>query len=327
MAIDLETIQPPTGLSFRLHRWRDNLRDVEQFTADGRWSPFVGAGDHWHLHQEMELTFIERGSGLRLVGDHIARFEGPELELLGPNLPHCIQGLRHSKGLSMQFHWPLDHPLRALPEFASMAPLWERARLGLVFGPRVCQRLGPRLLAMPRLPVAGRLGLLLEVLAELAALPTSQSETLSRLTFSVREGERHQAGIERVVRHALERYTEPLALSEALRLAGMSKASFARQFPRYTGCTLTDFLNRLRLDHARRLVLGSSETISEIAYAVGFNHLSYFNRLYRRVFGLPPSADRACRTGTQPEGSYNCQDQLRRADGPGPRSPAWPSRR
>ena len=292
MAIDLETIQPPTGLSFRLHRWRDNLRDVEQCTAEGRWAPFVGAGDHWHLHREMELTFIERGSGLRLVGDHIARFEGPELELLGPNLPHCIQGLRHSKGLSMQFHWPLDHPLRALPEFVALAPLWERARLGLVFGPVVCERIGPRLLAMPRLPVAGRLGLLLETLAELAALPTSQSETLSRLTFSVREGERHQAGIERVIRQVLEQYAQPLPLSAALRLAGMSKASFGRQFPRYTGCTLTDFLNRLRLDHARRLVLGGRETISEIAYAVGFNHLSYFNRLYRRVFGLPPSAER-----------------------------------
>ena len=58
MAIDLETIQPPTGLSFRLHRWRDNLREVEQCTTEGRWVPFVGAGDHWHLHREMELTFI-----------------------------------------------------------------------------------------------------------------------------------------------------------------------------------------------------------------------------------------------------------------------------
>lgn len=124
MSIHFETITPLAGLSFRLLRWRDNLREVEQFTADGRILPFEGAGDQWHLHREMELTFIERGSGLRLVGDHIARFSGPELELLGPHVPHCIQGLRGSTGISMQFHWPLEHPVRALPEFALLEPLW-----------------------------------------------------------------------------------------------------------------------------------------------------------------------------------------------------------
>ncbi len=293
MSIHVETITPLAGLSFRLHRWRDNLRQVEQFTADGRMVPFEGAGDHWHLHREMELTFIECGSGLRLVGDHIERFNGPELELLGPHLPHCVQGLRRSTGISMQFHWPLDHPLRALPEFALLAPLWDRARRGLVFGPAVCKRVGPKLLAMPRLSAAGRLGMLLQVLAELAALPWSQSRALSRLPFSVREGERHQPGIERVIRRVLEKYAEQLPLSEALRLAGMSKASFERQFPRYTGCTLTEFLNRMRLDHARRLLLGGNEPISAIAYAAGFNHLSHFNRLYRRAYRLTPSADRA----------------------------------
>ncbi|MCX6908652.1 MAG: helix-turn-helix transcriptional regulator [Verrucomicrobia bacterium] len=73
----------------------------------------------------------------------------------------------------------------------------------------------------------------------------------------------------------------------------MSKATFERQFPRYTGCTLTEFLNRVRLDHARRLLLGGGESISAIAYAAGFNHLSHFNRLYRRLYSTSPSAERA----------------------------------
>jgi len=293
MSIHIETITPPAGLSFRLLRWRDNLHDVEQFTAEGRWAPFVGAGDHWHLHREMELTFIKRGNGQRLVGDHIERLHGPELELLGPHLPHCIQGLQRSTGISVQFHWPLEHPLRALPEFAPLAPLWEQARRGLLFGPVVARRIGTRLLTMPRLSPAGRLGLLLQSLAELAAIPPAQVTTLSRLPFSVREGERHQAGIERVIRRVLEKYATPLPLREALQLAGMSKANFARQFPRYTGNTFTGFFNRVRLDHARRLVLSSGEPISAIAYAGGFNHLSHFNRLYRHIYGLPPSTDRA----------------------------------
>ena len=290
--IAVEIITPPAGVSFRLLRWTDNLRDVEELTPGGDWLPFEGRGDHWHLHREMELTYVATGGGLRLVGDHLERFEAPELELLGPNLPHCLSGLRGSRGLSMQFHWPVDHPVRALPEFGGLAPLWERARHGLVFAAEVATRIGNRMLEAPRLPAAGRLGVLLELLAELASLPEGLSRSLSRLAFAVQEGERYQAGIERVIRHVLEHYAEPLPLGECLRLAGMSKASFERQFPRYVGCTFTDFLNRVRLDHARRLVLGTLQPISEIAYQTGFKHLSHFNRLYRRSFAATPSAER-----------------------------------
>jgi len=293
--IHFETITPPGGLSFRLHRWRDNLREVEQFTADGRVVPFEGAGDHWHLHREMELTFIARGHGLRLVGDHIAPVRGPDLELLGPHLPHCIQGLSHSTGICVQFHWPLEHPLRALPELASLAPLWERARRGLLFGAAVRRKIVPRLLAMPEMSVAGRLGMLLQILADLAAAPAGQLTELSSISFSVQEGERYQAGIERVIRRVLEKYAEPISLREALELAGMSRASFERQFPRYTGTTFTEFLCRVRLDHARRQLLGTHENISAIAYATGFNNLSHFNRLYRRMYGRSPSGDRSLR--------------------------------
>lgn len=292
-SIHVETITPPEGLSFRMLRWRDNLRDVEQIDAGGAAVAIRGAGDHWHLHREMELTLIERGAGLRLVGDHMERFAGPELELLGPHLPHCIRGLRRSRGVSVQFHWPLEHPLRALPEFAHLEPLWERARRGLVFGPSACRAVGPRLKAMPRMSPAGRLGALLSVLADLAARAEREAKTLSGVPFSVREGERHQAGVERVIRHVLEKYAEPMPLRKALELSGMSKAGFERQFPRYTGFTFVEFVNRVRLNQARRLLLGGGDTVGSIAYAVGFNHLSYFNRLYRRFYGLSPSADRA----------------------------------
>lgn len=291
-AIQVETITPLGGLSFRLLRWRDNLREVEQYTAGGKAVPIEGKGAQWHLHREMELTLIERGSGLRLVGDHMERFAGPELELLGPHLPHCVQGLKKSRGLSMQFHWPLDHPLRELPEFTHLAPLWERARCGLVFGPAACQRFGPRIRAIPSLTPTGRLGMLLVILSELATLPASAGKALSSMPFSVQEGERYQDGVERVIRHVFEKYAEPMTLAEALRLAGMSKAGFARQFPRYTGYTLTGFVNRVRLDHARRLLLGGQDPIGVIAYATGFRHLSYFTRLYQHVYGTSPSSDR-----------------------------------
>lgn len=293
MSIHVEQISPNERQSFRLLRWQDNLKDVEQCDGEGRVSPVKGAGERWHLHRETELAYIESGQGLRVVGDHIAPFHGPELVLLGPHLPHCWHGLRRSTGFALQFHWPLDHPLRSLPEFAGLRSLLLRAGRGLLFPAEVCDTVRDYFHELVRASPPTRLGLLFAILGELTALPEPGMGTLSRLEFGVRDGAAHQRGIERVIRRVLERYAEPQAMAEVLNLAGMTKATFARQFPRYTGSTFTEFLARVRLDHARQRILAGRESISDAAFAVGFNHLSHFNRFYRRAFGQTPTQDRA----------------------------------
>jgi AraC-like DNA-binding protein len=292
MSVHIETIRPPTDQSFRLLRWRDNLKDMEQCDAGGRVTALEGAGECWHFHREMELTLVECGTGLRVVGDNIAQFTGPELVLLGPDLPHCWHGLRRSTGWALQFHWPLEHPLRAVPEFAPLERLWQAARRGLLCDTDLRERIAPRLADLAVLSAPARLGVLWQILAELASASARQMHELSRTDFSVREGARHQAGIERVIRRVLEHYSEPQPLAEILSVAGMSKASFARQFPRYTGSTFTEFLARVRLDHARQRIFTTDEPVGAIAFGVGFNHLSHFNRSYRQAFGHPPTRDR-----------------------------------
>jgi AraC-like DNA-binding protein len=290
MSLHVETIAAPLGQSFRLLRWRDNLKDVEQYDASGPAKKVQGAGERWHLHREMEMTYIERGQGLRVVGDSIAPFCGPELVLLGSNLPHCWHGLRRSSGYALQFHWPLEHPLRALPEFSALRVLFERAKRGLHFG--APPMFGERLSAMLQAHATVRLGMLVQMLGELAAMPTKSRQSISRVEFGLGEDSHHQSGIERVIRHVLEHYAEPHPLSEVLKIAGMSKATFARQFPRYTGCHFTGFLNRVRLDHARQRILAANESVSAAAFDAGFNNLSYFNRGYLQAFGVTPTADR-----------------------------------
>ena len=144
---------------------------------------------------------------------------------------------------------------------------------------------------MLHLSAPARLGVLLELLGRLAGW-TENVRELSTRDLTVREDAQHQQGIERVIRRVLERYEDPQPLAELLRLAAMSKATFARQFPRYTGATFTEFLNRVRLDHARQRIIVGGETISAAAFGVGFNHLSHFNRYYRRQFGMTPREDR-----------------------------------
>jgi AraC-like DNA-binding protein len=60
------------------------------------------------------------------------------------------------------------------------------------------------------------------------------------------------------------------------------------------GCTFTGYLNRLRLTEAARLLAErDSASITDIAYTVGYNHVSYFNKLFKLDYGCTPKAFRA----------------------------------
>jgi AraC-like DNA-binding protein len=90
----------------------------------------------------------------------------------------------------------------------------------------------------------------------------------------------------------LNRFQENLTMTEMLRLSGMSKATFARQFRKHTGRTFTHFLNEVRIDHACRRLLDTEDSISEIAYDSGFASLSHFNHCFQSLRHVSPRAYR-----------------------------------
>jgi AraC-like DNA-binding protein len=69
----------------------------------------------------------------------------------------------------------------------------------------------------------------------------------------------------------------------------LSTAAFCRYFKKQTKMTFTDFVNQYRITQAKTLLL-QDKTISETCYEVGFESLSYFNKLFRKIAGENPSA-------------------------------------
>lgn len=87
--------------------------------------------------------------------------------------------------------------------------------------------------------------------------------------------------------------TEPLTLAAVAKAAGGSIFHFCKVFHKSTGLTFTDYVARARLEDARTQLLNPNRRISEIAYDVGFQSLTQFNRTFKRVFGESPSDFRA----------------------------------
>jgi AraC-like DNA-binding protein/ligand-binding sensor protein len=82
---------------------------------------------------------------------------------------------------------------------------------------------------------------------------------------------------------------ESMSLGDVARAAGASVFHFCKVFHKSTGLRFTDFVARVRLEDARTQLLNPNRRISEVAYDVGFQSLTQFNRTFKRVFGQSPT--------------------------------------
>ncbi len=88
-------------------------------------------------------------------------------------------------------------------------------------------------------------------------------------------------------------YAAPLDLDAMARAAGYSKYHFARSFAAAYGETPAAYLTRRRIERAKSLLRGANLTVTEVCYAVGFESLGSFSRLFSQLVGVSPSAYRA----------------------------------
>jgi AraC-like DNA-binding protein len=86
---------------------------------------------------------------------------------------------------------------------------------------------------------------------------------------------------------------EDIALAEVARAVNMSVFYFCKSFKKATGMTFTTYLARVRVEKVKNLLLNPHKRISEIAFEAGFQSLSQFNRVFRRIAGQSPLVYRA----------------------------------
>lgn len=282
-----ETIEIPEGHSFRIIRWARNLKEVDVILGDGSTRRVAGEGVHWHHHPEMEMTWFRTGQGTRFVGDHIGSFEPGDLVLLGGNLPHYWHADGKSSGLSVQWHFPPGHPFWSFPENLEIAAGFRCAERGLRLSGDTSRRMAACLEKISEVHGALRLPALMELFAIVLAAE-SEAEVLSSRSFGPGTS-RYQSAIAKGVRHLVANFRDEVRLEDLLKLTGMSRPTFARQFKVHSGRSFSEFINGIRLQAACRELIVTDRSVLEISLDCGFNQISFFNRLFRREMGCSPS--------------------------------------
>src|SRR5262249_20759554 len=125
-------------------------------------------------------------------------------------------------------------------------------------------------------------------------------QTVREIVYRVLQGEQaralralasrdeHFSRIARVLKHVHAEYARPLSVEELARKAGMSVAAFHHYFKVVTASSPLQYLKRIRLDHARRLMAHDGYNASTAARAVGYESASQFSREFKRHFGTTP---------------------------------------
>ncbi len=98
--------------------------------------------------------------------------------------------------------------------------------------------------------------------------------------------------IRRALAFVREHFTEAITLADVAHEAALSRFHFCRLFHHEVGVSLREYLQEIRVGRAKALLADRHVTVSEVAYAVGFNDLSHFDRIFNRKVGRSPTAYR-----------------------------------
>jgi AraC-like DNA-binding protein len=90
-----------------------------------------------------------------------------------------------------------------------------------------------------------------------------------------------------------EHQTEELSLGQVARAVNTSTFYFCKMFKKVTGINFTDYLSRVRIEKSKNLLLNPNLRVSEIAFEVGFQSLTHFNRVFKKILGQSPTEYRA----------------------------------
>jgi AraC-like DNA-binding protein len=248
----------------------------------------------WHQHPELELSLILEGEGLRYVGDSVQEFQAGDLCLVGSDTPHAwVSRPAHgqvARCIQLQFlpaAW--GQAFLEMPPTRPIGNLCERARLGLLAHGSARERVVGYMmdLVTPGLRPVEALARLFSILATLSA-----SSELTELALSTPERPSYPPRDEtagRVLAFIHDHAKERLSQEQVARAAGLSRASLGRFFPRHLGKTFVRYVSEVRVGMACRLLLESTRSVSDIAFAVGYGNLANFNRRFRELKGMTPT--------------------------------------
>lgn len=270
-----------------------NLKDDESF--------FIGIFQDnlekstWHYHNTYEISFITEGSGKRIVADSIEEFQPGDLVFIGPNLPHVWiadkeERIWSNRTLEMVFLQFTDRILGSqmlvLPEFKHVAKALALSERGIHIVDQTLNEVSELMLQMPYLKGFERMVHFLRIM-DIIGRSDSHIHLASKEYLKARftTGNKRIANIHD---YLMNNYREEVDLKALAGIVSMAEGSLCRFFKQNVGLTIFEYLNKIKVEFACKLLMDPDLSILEVCLDSGFNNLSHFNKQFRKTTGATP---------------------------------------
>lgn len=246
-----------------------------------------------HWHEQMEIIYIKKGNGIVSVDFVSYEVGAGTMVFIVPGQIHAIQQKEQHKMEYENIIFDLDM-LKASPMEKASTDYFGPLQEGKVLIPT---------LLMPEHSLYHDVAACLNGADEICrgfpqAYELAVKAQLYRLFYilfshaateepGIKKGRRVDR-IRPIIKYVENHYTEPLSTKDMARVAGLSESHFMKFFKTTMGLPFIDYLNDYRLTMASRMLLSSDDSVLTVASECGYENLSYFNRLFKRRFGMTP---------------------------------------
>jgi AraC-like DNA-binding protein len=274
----------------------------EELVLHGEESFFIGIfqdnleKSSWHYHNNYEISFITEGTGRRIVADSMEEFQPGDLVFLGSNLPHVWVAEKEPRVFTdrtlemvfLQFSANILFPqLLALPEFKNVKRALELSERGIQIVDRTLNEVSEIMLQLPYLKSFDRMNFffkLMDIIGKSDSNIPLASEEYMRKRFTT--GNRRIAQLHD---YLMNHYREEIDLEKLADLVHMAEGSLCRFFKQNVGTSIFEYLNRIKVDFACKLLMDPEIGIFDVCLDSGFNNLSHFNKQFRKNTGVTPT--------------------------------------
>ena len=250
----------------------------------------------WHFHTEYEIIYISESTGTQFVGNSIESYRAGDVLLIGSNLPHYMKSdeIYHSdtppsrvRGTIIQFEKEfMQYAVNYYPQFIRIKKLLEESRLGVFFPASCSQKLIDLLNLIPAEKGMNQITSFLQLLQVMSEI--KQRKTISKPDFEYNT--KHDASrVDKVISFINKNYTRQISLDEIAFFASMNSTAFCRFFKKETGKSFTKYIFDMRIGYACKLLLMNEMSVSQIGVVCGFETISHFNKIFRKVSGYSPT--------------------------------------
>lgn len=251
-----------------------------------------------HQHDAWELYYVIHGDGTRMAGDTLQPFFAGDVVLIPPSMHHYWEYAPLSADRDGCIHYLMvafSHSfvrncMEVFPELRNCLAGLTFPVNALKFGLESSRIIRRRLLQMNEMDDLGRL---CEMFRLLPVLFTSSDHILAGKPMHI---ERDVRRMQQICTYVMAHYVHTISLDEIAAEVGMNRSAFCSYFKRCKGMTFSQFVTQYRLNTACELLKHSQKQVSEICFAVGFNDVPHFNRVFKELQGITPKEYRKLNT-------------------------------